>query len=101
MREVYLGLKNGRLYCKFEDEEQTINDPTGETDYVLVLGSSDIFILKRWLGEKKKRSYKILIKIPIEVLESNARKIDDILNYLNEELGKIDESIVVEELGEV
>jgi len=101
MREVYLGLKNGKLYCIFEDKEQAINDPTGETDYVLVLDSSDIETLKQWLEEKKRRLYKILIKIPVEVLESNARKIDNILNYLNEELGKVDESIVVEELGEV
>jgi len=101
MRNTYLGLKNGRLYCIFEDKEQAINDPTGETDYVLILDSSDIETLKGWLEEEKKRPYKILIKIPVEVLESNARKIDDILNYLNEELGKIDKSIVVEELGEV
>lgn len=96
----FLGLKNGKLYCIFEDEKQAIEDITGETDYVLVLSSSDIQTLKKWL-EEEKRTYNIVIKIPVETLESNARKIDDILDGLNEQLGEIDESIIVQELGEV
>lgn len=51
-KEIILGLKEGRLYCLFDNMQQAREDITGETDYILVLNNSDIKILKKWIKEK-------------------------------------------------